>query len=144
MSDTEPFTLEQSYDADLGTLELRILETEDGGDLQAQLVTGRPVGDAAAQSLFSGLPPGKTYDDKFLFGLICGSALVGVIDLLRAWPTETSWTLGLLMLDPDIRGRGVGKAVVRTLEAWIRSQGAKVMRIGVVERNTRAISFWER
>ena len=48
------------------------------------------------------------------------------------------------MLDPDIRDRGVGKAVVRTLEAWIRSQGVKVMRIGVVERNTRAISFWER
>jgi GNAT superfamily N-acetyltransferase len=153
MSDPEPFTLEQSYDADLGTLELRILETEDGSDLQAlcerchdyfELVTGRPVGDAAAQSLFSGLPPGKTYNDKFLLGLFCDSALVGVIDLIRAWRTETSWTLGLLMLDPDIRGRGVGKAVVRTLEAWIRSQGANVMRIGVVERNTRAISFWKR
>ena len=67
----------------IGTLLIRQLDSSDGADLQAlcqrchdyfELVTGHPVGPAEAQSLFSSLPEGKTYEDKFLLGVFRGSA----------------------------------------------------------------------
>lgn len=144
-------TLDLTLPSDLGVLVIRSLSDADGNDLQRlcerchdyfELVTGLPVGGAEAQSLFSGLPPGKMNDDKFLFGVFRSSALVGVIDLIRDWRRERSWTLGLLLLDPAIRGHGVGRALVGLLDAWIGAQGATSFRLGVVERNSRAVLFW--
>ncbi len=137
----------------IGTLLIRQLDSSDGADLQAlcqrchdyfELVTGHPVGPAEAQSLFSSLPEGKTYEDKFLLGVFRGSAVVGVIDLIRGWRRNTSWTLGLLLLDPAVRSHGVGRAIVDELDRWVSSEGGLVMRLGVVERNARAVDFWRR
>lgn len=123
-------TLDLTLPSDVGVLVIRLLSDADGNDLQRlcerchdyfELVTGLPVGGAEAQSLFSGLPPGKMYNDKFLFGVFRSSALVGVIDLIRDWRSERSWTLGLLLLDQAIRGHGVGRALVGLLDAvWFQ------------------------
>ena len=48
---------------------------------------------------------GKSYDDKFVFGIYCGADMVGCADLIRGYPdADTAW-LGLLL-------------VVSALTAW--------------------------
>ena len=70
-----------------GDLTLRALagETEEMRELQrvlgeaptyAQRITGLPPGKADAQSTYSALPEGKSYDDKFVFGIF--RSVVGV------------------------------------------------------------------
>ena len=38
----------------------------------------------------------------------------------------------------DMRGRGVGRALIAACEEWARGRGLKVMMIGVLTRNARA------
>ena len=46
---------------------------------------GGPPGPAEAQSTFTALPPGSSYDDKRVFGLYAGDAMIGVADVVRGW-----------------------------------------------------------
>ena len=47
-----------------------------------QSVTGAPPCGALAQSMFTALPPDKTYDDKFVWGLYAGDAMIGCADVI--------------------------------------------------------------
>jgi TonB family protein len=40
---------------------------------------GGPAGPAEAQSSFAHLPPGRSFDDKFVFGILDGSRVTGFI-----------------------------------------------------------------
>lgn len=64
--------------------------------------------------------------------------------MIRGWRSKTSWTLGLLLLDPAFRSHGVGRAIVDELDRWVFSEGGLELRLGVVERNARAVDFWKR
>jgi myo-inositol-1(or 4)-monophosphatase len=134
-----------------GSYTIRPLDSDDGEALQAlceratdyfELVMGRPPGPAEAQSLYMALPEGKTYDHKLLLGVFHDIKLIGVVDLIRDHPHPGTWTLGLLLLDPLHRGRGLGRAIVHALEDWVRQQGATKLRIDVARQNVRALHFW--
>ncbi len=152
----------------------RLLEPEDGRALQAllercadyfELTCGVPPGPAEAQSTFTVLPEGKGYDDKFLIGIFKGSGqggsgqndsshkhsgekgcgeLVGVLDVIRDHPHPAEWCLGLMLLDPCERGRGLGEHLYQAFECWVAEQGGCSVRLGVVEQNERAHRFWLR
>ncbi|TMH27905.1 MAG: hypothetical protein E6H66_22775, partial [Betaproteobacteria bacterium] len=62
-----------------------------------QSVTGRPPGQAEAQSLLSALPPDKGYADKFLWGFYCDEALIGCADVIRGYPVAEKAVIGLLL-----------------------------------------------
>jgi hypothetical protein len=70
-------------------------------------VTGLPPGPSDAQSTYSILPPGKTYEDKFVFGIWRAAAMIGVIDVVRGYPTENVAYLGLLLLSEKYQGRAM-------------------------------------
>jgi hypothetical protein len=53
----------------------------------AQLVTGVPPGPADAQSTYTILPKGKSYEDKFVFAIYHGGKMVGCADFVRGYPT---------------------------------------------------------
>jgi GNAT superfamily N-acetyltransferase len=129
---------------------LRSLRPADLAGLQALLdrcadyfltAEGRPPRPTEAQDLCTTLPAGTSADDKHLLGVFCGE-LRGVVDVIRDWPRPRTWLLGLLLLDPRDRGRGVGAAVVAALDRWAASAGADRLRVAVVEANPRALCFW--
>jgi RimJ/RimL family protein N-acetyltransferase len=130
------------------------LTSEQGEQLQTlcercadyfELVEGSPPGAAAAQDLFYALPDGKGFDDKFLIGLFLNSGeLIGVIDLIRDYPSNGIWYLGLLLLEPRYRNSGIGAQVYGAFEHWASSRGAQEIRLSVVEENTPAYQFWTR
>lgn len=53
---------------EMSTLQ-RVLEA---APIYAERVTGVPPGQADAQSMYSALPPGKGYEDKFVLGIYAG------------------------------------------------------------------------
>lgn len=118
----------------------RVLE---GAPAYAQLVTGTPPGPADAQSTYTALPPGKSYDDKFVYGIFSGDGMVGCADLIRGYPDPQTATLGLLVIEEAHQGRGIGSAACRAIEDQVRSWGACTrLRIGVVRTNARVLPFW--
>ena len=96
-----------------------------------------------ALEIFKALPPGKNYAVKFVLGIFKDkNELLGIIDLVKNFPVEGEWMLGLFYLDPEERGQGLGKLVHQTLVQWAEKFGAKSFRIGVLEENYQGRNFW--
>jgi GNAT superfamily N-acetyltransferase len=119
----------------------RVLEGAPG---YCKRVMGAPAGPAEAQSTYTVLPDGKTYDDKFVFGIYAGEEMVGCADVIRSWPRPDTSIIGLLLIAEAHHSRGYGRAAYAELEAAIRDWGAKRVRAAVVRTNSQVIPFWER
>jgi RimJ/RimL family protein N-acetyltransferase len=108
-------------------------------------ITGAPPGGAEAQSTFTALPPGKSYQDKFVWGLYAGEAMIGCADVLRGYPVLEKAVIGLLLLAQPWQRRGLGRSfaalVERTIAAWLE---IACLRIGVVASNEGALAFWRK
>lgn len=93
--------------------------------------------------LFMALPPNKNYEDKFVLGIYrFHDELVGIIDIVKDFPTVGEWMLGLVLISPNERGNGLGTIVHETLNKWAINLGAKSFRIGVMQDNYKGIKFW--
>ena len=111
----------------------------------AQLVTGVPPGHADAQSTYTVLPEGKSYDDKFVFGIFLGDEMVGCIDLIRGYPTPSTAYLGLLLVSEKHQGQEIGRMAFRLVEEVVRAWGTcDRIRLAVVRTNEQVIPFWRR
>ncbi len=108
-----------------------------------ELVQGAPPGPAEVQSAFTSLPEGKTYEDKFAFVLLDQDQNVfGHLELIRDYPTSREWWVGILLLSPDKRGRGIGAEVDRSAGEWVRAYRGGGLQLSVVEANQAAVGFW--
>jgi GNAT superfamily N-acetyltransferase len=132
----------------------RLLSPEDLDDLQTlldragdyfEVATGKmPASDEARRAFVAG-PSGKAVNDKRIIGIFNQEKqLVGVLDAITDWPTDRVWTMGILLLDPAVRGRGLGAATLLAYEAWARGQGATGFRTAVVSHHTPGLRFLER
>jgi ribosomal protein S18 acetylase RimI-like enzyme len=48
-----------------------------------------------------------------------------------------------LVVDPSVRGQGIGKALLNIAQDWAKEQGATSVELNVYEFNQRAISFYQ-
>ena len=69
---------------------------------------------------------------------------IGALEMMRDYPKPDEWWIGLLMLDPKVRGHGLGTRVCRTTFGWLASEGARAVWIAVQTNNPRARAFWNR
>lgn len=92
--------------------------------------------------IFMALPPNKSYEDKFVLGIYKFDTLIGIVDIIKNFPTDGEWMMGLMLIQPEERGNGLGKIVHGALVEWAKDLGAKSFRIGVIEDNYRGINFW--
>jgi GNAT superfamily N-acetyltransferase len=131
-------------------LELFPLTFEDGRPLQALFAAdpdyfetfhGHPPG-AEAQSTFSAIPEGKSYEDKELWGAFEGSALVGVVDAIAHYPDVGCWTIGIVFVPPEWRRRSIGRALVEHIEMLATERRGQVVRAGVQPTNQGALHFF--
>ena len=111
----------------------------------ALLVDGELPAPDAATGIFENRPPEVATSDHFTIGLYHPSdGLIGLIEALRDYPDSGATYIGLMLLDPDHRGGGVGSAVHNTFAAWAMQHGAKRLMLSVVEENGAAYRFWQR
>jgi ribosomal protein S18 acetylase RimI-like enzyme len=107
-----------------------------------ELVAGESGPSKTADNLLEKRPPGVDPRRKYLLGVERGDRLVGVIDLIDGYPAKHDWYVGTLLLLPEERARGTGRAIWSATEIWVRSLGGRVVRLIVQEQNPRAADFW--
>jgi len=109
----------------------------------ARRVTGVPPGRADAQSTYTALPEGKSYDDKFVFGIYRAGEMVGGADLIRGYPEFATALLGLLLVSEKHQRQGIGHNAYALIEQFIREwRTCDRVRIGVVRTNEAVLPFW--
>jgi GNAT superfamily N-acetyltransferase len=109
------------------------------------MAEGQPAGPNEAEEEFTAGPPERFPQDQFCLGIPDDrpGELAGVLGALRHHRRPNQWYLGLLLLDPNYRGSGLGRTAYEAFEQWIRRQGADSVVLAVLEVNTRAAGFWE-
>ena len=133
---------------------VRHLESEDCDNIQSlcencsdyfELVTGLPPGPSEGQKLFFSLPPGCDLSDKIVAGIFDRNEnLFGLMDVIRDYPQAGVWHIGLMLLHPEKRGKGLGWEIYKSFEKWAGNSGANTIRLGVSEQNEGALKFWSR
>ncbi len=107
------------------------------------LETGLPPDDAFVDEIFHGVPPGISPEAIIALGLWHGPALDGVASLAFGWPEPADAYLGLMLLDPQARGQGLGPHLLAAAKDQARARGARRMLLAVLEENPRGRAFWK-
>ena len=109
------------------------------------LTEGEPPAPDLAEKELTFVIPGASVDDTACFGVFDGERLIAFA-LLLPEPRKPSgeWWLGLLLLDPAERGRGLGPQIHKELVEWLAAQGATKLWIAVLAQNEAAERFWRR
>jgi len=109
-------------------------------------VYGEPAHPSEAHEEIDGeLPAGWPFTKKWLIGYLDAqnnlAAMANVVSDLLA---PTVWHIGLFIVATERQGNGEAQTLYRGLEAWAVTNGARWLRLGVVDGNQRAERFWER
>ena len=99
-----------------------------------------------AQAELTDVPPaGMPYRAMWLLGFFDGAgALIGVATIVGDFIQPHVWHVGLFIVASALHGSGVAHALYRRLERWMVEQGARWLRLGVVQGNVKAERFWLR
>ena len=109
------------------------------------LVEGVPPTEAHVEEFFTSRPPGYSAQDLFPLGFFSGDLGIGIGGLLRGWNAPNKAMLGLLLLVPEWRGGGRGRAAFERIEALARTwPEIERLRVGVIASNLAALGFWRR
>ena len=118
----------------------------DDNPLYFETVTGEPPQPRSAHETFHRLPPDDMpFTRKWLMGFRDESgALIAMADVIEDLVADDVWHIGLFIVATRLHGAGVARGFYDALERWMRSGGARWLRLGVVAGNARAERFWEK
>ena len=90
------------------------------------------------------LEPRYAHGTKYVWGVEVDKSLIAVTELLQGHPSAQDWYIGLLLVAPEQRRRGVGTELCLAIRGWMRAHGARNVRLVVHKQNVAARTFWER
>ncbi len=105
--------------------QVRRLTEEDGGEIFAlqrrhsgyhALFLNHEVEKSDVMSDLTSIPEGVLPEDKFYLGMYDAENLVAIADVVLNFPTSRTAWLGLVMVDYDAVGQGVGGKVIEALK----------------------------
>jgi ribosomal protein S18 acetylase RimI-like enzyme len=105
---------------------------------------GQPVQPEDARSFLFDIPPEKNLDDKFVFAIEINARIIALVDVLMNYKGENVWWIGLLLIHPDMRDKGLGRQIVDFLRDNFIHQNVREIRLGVLEENIPGQFFWKR
>jgi GNAT superfamily N-acetyltransferase len=80
-----------------------------------------------------------------MFGLFDSQhELIGLIESIRGYPDEQTWWVGLIMLDPKYRRKGLLNPLMQSFEQWVAKLGMCYIMGSVVEINIKVLRLWKR
>lgn len=110
-----------------------------------QLIGGDAMQEA--DHILDDVPPGKTPEDKLVFGVLSletQDRLDGLLELLRGYPGPDDWCIGLLLVSPERRSHGLGGSIVSALARHVGRAGGRALHLIVQDQNPDALRFWQR
>ncbi|MDH5804871.1 MAG: GNAT family N-acetyltransferase [Gemmatimonadota bacterium] len=136
-----------------GAYRTRLLELPDMKAVQSlfdeasdyfEKATGMKPGPDEAKRAFVAGPPNKQVSDKRIIGVFDDQdALIGILDGLVDFPKDGEWTMGMLLLIPEARGRGIGGAVLDAYEQWASENGCKRFHTALMADMEQSAKFLE-
>jgi ribosomal protein S18 acetylase RimI-like enzyme len=109
-----------------------------------ELVEGQPPSDETAAEILGPLDAKYARGTKHVWGVEKAGALIAVAELLEGYPSAHDWYIGLLLIAPEQRRRGVGTQLCASLLDWMGERGASIVRLVVHRQNAGARAFWPR
>jgi ribosomal protein S18 acetylase RimI-like enzyme len=109
-----------------------------------ELVEGQPATDATAAEILGPLEPKYARGIKHVWGVEARGKLTAVAELLQGYPSTHEWYIGLLLVAPEQRRKGLGTEFCIMMLTWMAARGAKTVRLVVHQQNAVARRFWER
>lgn len=134
--------LEMEADCHLGPDASRVLALFERAADYVRLESGAPPDLDYLRATFDG-PPTLAAEDRFVLGLERGGELLGTAAYIRNFYDRDEWYMGLLLLDPVLRGQGYGTRLAQRVLAHARAEQGARIRIAVLDANARARAFWE-
>lgn len=109
-------------------------------------VNGKAPRPGEAREEYESLPPaGWPFGRKWVLGYVDrDGAMVGMADILSDLFAPGIWHVGTFIVATRLHGSGAAAAMYGAMEAWMRANGARWSRLGVVAGNARAERFWEK
>jgi GNAT superfamily N-acetyltransferase len=92
---------------------------------------------------FEATPPGVTKDKIYPHGIRQGGRLIGIVGIAEGYEFPTDWWIGLMLIDPALRGQGIGTAVAHDLIERARSSGIIMIKLSVLAANPNGLRFWK-
>ena len=89
--------------------------------------TGGPALPADVQSLYYALPEGADFDQKRLLVMCRGEGVVGLVDVVDRYPDAESCSVGMFLVDPEVRREGIGTGAGRRLVAEVAGRGMRTV-----------------
>jgi ribosomal protein S18 acetylase RimI-like enzyme len=107
--------------------------------------TGLVPNDATVAEFFADCPPGADVARSQKLGLFQPDGeLVAISDLAFGYPEADDAYIGLLLIDQNCRGMGLGRAFLEHLVGLSQARNARRLLIAVLDENPRARAFWQR
>ena len=116
----------------------------DANPLYFQTVNHRHALPDEAQQEFDEYPPASmSFTRRWFAGLFDAQGQAqGVLVVVSDLVASGVWHITLMLLADSQLGRGVAQAVFAQTEDWARQQGARWLRLAVVQGNLRGQRFW--
>jgi hypothetical protein len=110
------------------------------------IVGGEAPRPTEAKEEFEYLPPADmSYTKRWMLEFRgAGEEMVGMANVVSDLLAGKVWHIGLFIAATTLHGSGAAREMYGSLEWWMRMQGARWSRLGVVQGNLRAERFWER
>lgn len=108
------------------------------------LEDGVPPDDRRVIDFFEDRPPKVGTDSAAHFGLFEGTRIIGLLGMVFGYPEVTDAYIGLLLIDPAMRGKGLGVKALAHAEQVAKDRNAERLLIAVLDANPKGRAFWER
>ena len=90
------------------------------------------------------IPPNCAIEQKIYISIWKNGNVVGVLDIIEKYPTQSCFWIGLLLIHSNFQGKKIGSAITKALLNAAKIAGYKTAQLGVIESNEKGVSFWKK
>jgi len=108
------------------------------------LVQGKKATITSSVGDIDAIPPNCTSQQKVYISIWKDSKVVGILDLIKSYPEQTCFWIGLLLVHGGLHGKGIGSKIVHAVLKAAKTAGYKTAQLGVVENNEKGLYFWKK